>query len=79
MTKLTNLTNLEWTLSTWSSLSCNFFIHSITNFLYQSMRHPFFVPTRGGARRDALGLSLRDEVFGFKLIGKEGEKDLFLV
>lgn len=79
MTKLTNLTNLEQTLSTWSSLSCNFFVYSIPNLLYQTVRHPFFVPTRGGARRDALRLGFGDEGFGFELIGKEGEEDLLLV
>ena len=54
MTKLTNLTNLFGTLSTWSSLSCNFFIHSITYLLYKALLLPLVVPACCRTRRDSL-------------------------
>ncbi len=79
MAHLTQLAQLRRRVSRVPTVSCNFFIGTILDFLYQTDRLPFFAPADGRATGDSLGLSFCDEVLGLKLGWKEGEEDLLLV
>lgn len=76
---LRQLRQLARRVSRISTVSCNFFIYSIFDFLYQSVSLPLVIPTKDCCSRDALRQSLSDEVLGFKLVRKEREENLLLV
>ena len=79
MAHLTQLAQLRRRVSSGPTVSCNFFICTILDFLYQSDSLPFIAPTDSCTTAYSLTLGFGDEGFGFELGGKEGEEDLLLV
>ena len=79
MAHLTQLAQFRQRVSSVPTVSSNFFIGTILDFLYQSNSLPFITPADSCAAADSLTLCFGDEGFGFKLGGKEREENGFLV